>query len=278
MYGAHFFFTLILNGAEQIRAGVKKFIRYCLWLWIGLAGMQGGFADVPPRAGDVPAIIQRNYDTARRRYAAAPDDNEAAWQFAHACYDRAEFPKDDKERAALANEGIEATRKLIARAPNSAPGHYYLAMNLAELARTKLLGALPLVSEMEKEWLVALSLDEKFDYAGPDRYLGLLYRDAPGRPFSVGSTDKARKHLLRAVEVNPAFPENRLNLIETWLTWQQQAAAASEFKRLQEILPAAHKEFSSEYWDASWRDWNNRIKDIRESLAKSPSSTTPRRR
>ena len=59
----------------------------------------------------------------------------------------------------LAQQGIAACRQLIARTPKSAPAHYYLAMNLGQLARTELLGAFKLVREMEREFKTAVGLD-----------------------------------------------------------------------------------------------------------------------
>jgi tetratricopeptide (TPR) repeat protein len=215
---------------------------------------------------NVPPIIQRNYDAAHLSYESKPGDYQAAWQLGRACFDRAEFPRDTAERAGLANEGIAASRKAIALQPTFAAGHYYLAMNLAQLARTKLLGALPLLGQMESEWDTALAIDEKMDYAGPDRYVGLLYRDAPGWPVSLGDNHKARKHLVRAVELCPNFPENDLNLIETYLGWNENEAAARVLEKLRLLWPAAHKEFSQEYWDASWKDWNQRLETIENKL------------
>ena len=174
--------------------------------WLLLCALLAGTAAVWAGAVPVPTVIQGNYDTARERYEAHPDDDQAAWQFAHACFDRAEYSRDNDERARLANEGMAACRKVIAHQPKLAAGHYYLAMNMAQLARTKLLGALPLLSQMEHGWKTALDLDEKMDYGGPDRYVGLLYRDAPGWPVSLGDNVKARRHLLRAVELSPDFP------------------------------------------------------------------------
>jgi tetratricopeptide (TPR) repeat protein len=241
-----------------------------LWFCATLAGVSPLCADAAPPPGNVPAIIQRNYEAARRRYEANPDDDQAAWQLGRACFDRAEFPRDNAERASLANEGIAACEQVIARQTNLAAGHYYLAMNLAQLARTKLLGALPLVGRMENEWKIALTLDEKIDYAGPDRYVGLLYRDAPGWPVSVGDNGKARKHLRRAVELSPNFPENHLNLIESYLAWNESSAAARAADKLRLLLPEARKEFTGEYWDESWKDWNSRLEKIQARLNPRP--------
>lgn len=233
-------------------------------------------ADPEPIA--VPAVIQRNYDEARQRYQTNSASNDIALQFSRACYDRAEFSKDNHERASLAEEGIDAARAVINRAPGLAAGHYYLGMNLAQLARTKMLGALAIVREMEKEWLATLALDPKLDYAGADRNLGLLYRDAPGRPISIGSSVKARRHLIQAVNLAPNFPENRLNLIETWLMWRKNTLAQNEYDKLRQQLPEAHKEFKGDYWEPSWRDWDERIEKIVTSLNEPPPASTVHRR
>ncbi len=240
--------------------------RYWFCIWLTLAGIGPASADVPPHIGDVPPVIQRNYAAACQRYQASPENDEAAWQLGRACFDRAEFARHRSERASLANQGMAVCTKLIARSPSLAAGHYYLAMNMAQLARTELLGALSLVRKMESQWLIARSLDDKFDYAGPDRFLGLLYRDAPGAPISLGNSAEARKHLLRAVAISPNFPENHLNLIETYLLWNKTSAAADALEKLRAQLPAAHKEFATEYWEPSWQDWNSRLKEIQLAL------------
>jgi tetratricopeptide (TPR) repeat protein len=256
--------------AGGLKMPVGRLLLFCALL----AGMAPLCAATVP---GVPAIIQRNYETERRHYEANPDDDQAAWQFGHACFDRAEFPRDDAERASLADEGIAACRKVITRQPNLAAGHYYLAMNLAQLARTKTLGALPLVHQMEKEWLAALALDEKLDYAGPDRYVGLLYRDAPGWPISVGDTVKARQHLEHAVEAGPNFPENYLNLAESYLAWNDRGDAQRAAEKLRLLWPAARKEFAGEYWRESWKDWNRRLKKIQATLNSDPDQPLPPR-
>ena len=100
-------------------------------------------------------------------------------------------------------------------------------MNIAQLAQTKTLGALSLVRQMETQWNIAVKLDPHVDFAGPDRNLGLLYRDAPGAPLSIGSRVDALQHLLTAVALNPDYPENHLNLIESQIKWGQIARSAS---------------------------------------------------
>lgn len=248
----------------------KRFIACRLGLAV-LAGMAVLSAAAAPL---VPAVIQSNYDEAVRHYQQSPSDDQAAWQLARACFDRAEYSRDDAERAGLANEGITASRKVIEDQPNLAAGHYYLAMNLAQLARTKLLGSLPILGQMEEGWKTSITLDEKIDYAGPDRFLGQLYRDAPGWPISLGSKKKARQHLLRAVELCPGFPENYLDLIESYMGWGDTQDAIQATEKLHHLWPAAQKEFTGKYWAESWKDWNSRMEKIDAKLNAQSENTS----
>jgi tetratricopeptide (TPR) repeat protein len=247
------------------RSGWKRPV--CLLALIGV--ILGGLTSLAAPSV-VPAVIERNYEAAHRQYELKPNDNDAAWLLGKACFDRAEFARDDAERASLANEGGAACRKLIARAPNLAAGHYYLALNLAQLARTKLMGALALLGEMASECKASINLDETMDYAGADRFLGLLYRDAPGWPLSLGDYNKARRYMERAARLSPNYPENDLNLAETYLDHHDYDAAARVADKLRVIWPAARKEFTGEYWAVSWADWIPRYEKIQGRLASWP--------
>ena len=205
------------------------------------------------------------YAAAQQERASQPTNSETAWKFARACFDTAEFATNNTERADLAKQGIAAARQVLAGDPKSAPAHYYLAMNLGQLARTRGLSALKLVNEMEKEFSLARSLDENLDFAGPDRNLGLLYRDAPSFG-SIGSRTKARKHLTRATEIAPDFPENRLQLLESDLKWDDPTAARRELKALEELWPKARTNFVAEKWNSNWADWTPRLQDAKRKL------------
>jgi tetratricopeptide (TPR) repeat protein len=180
-----------------------------------------------------------------------------AWQFARACYDAANFATNDAERALIANQGMAACRQLIARAPKSTPAHYYLAMDEGQLARTEFLGALVLVRQMEREFKTAVALDASFDFAGPERNLGLLYLQAP-RVGSIGSKRKARDFLERAVKRSPGYPENYLNLIEAYLKWDEPDHARAELNALNGIWSKAQTNFTGVAWAESWDEWTTR--------------------
>ena len=216
-------------------------------------------------ASDCEARARREYWRAKAAQAKNREDVTAGWEFARACFDVGEFATNSTERAETAEQGIDVCRKLIERDPNFARAYYYLGMNLGQLARTRGLSALKLVSEMEGDFKQARELDEKLDHSGPNRNLGLLYRDAP-HIASIGSRSKAQKFLARAVEVAPDFPENRLNLIESCLHWNDRNGARREFKALEELWERALKTFSGPEWACSWADWKKRFAQVKRKI------------
>lgn len=223
------------------------------------------------RAESPAARAQRIFQELRDQLATNTSPSELNWHFGQACFDWAEFAKDDSRRAEIAEQGIAACRAFIKQNQDSAPAHYFLGMNLGQLARTKWLGALSIVREMETEFKISRALNEKFDYAGPDRNLGLLYHEAP-RLGSIGDQGKAKVFLQKAVELAPEYPENRLNLIEAYVDWHDRIAARRLLDVLENSLPQAEKEFSGPEWTSSWLDWRQRLTKLRAELGQPPKA------
>jgi hypothetical protein len=221
------------------------------------------------------ARAEAEFHRAQIRFQSDTNNSTNVWQFARACYDFADFATNDNERAAIADQGIAACRQSLARETSSAPVHYYLAMNLGQLARTELLGALKLVKEMEREFKTAAGLDAQFDFAGTERNLGLLYRDAPGWPASIGSRRKAKNYLDQAEKLAPGYPENRLNLAESFLQWHESAGAKQELDALDALWPKAQQKFTGEKWEQSWDDWTMRRTAARKKLEEVPAPVKP---
>ena len=216
------------------------------------------------------ARAEAEFHRAQIEFQSNTNASATAWEFARACFDFADFAMNDAERVVIARQGIAACRQLIVREPESAPAHYYLAMDLGQLARTKTLGALKMVREIEREFKTAAGLDEHFDYAGPERALGLLYRDAPGWPVSIGNRHKARQWLERAAKLAPQYPENHLNLVESCLQWHDQTSANRELEALDMLWPGARTNFVGEAWERSWDDWSARRDAARKQMNEIP--------
>lgn len=210
-------------------------------------------------AADFPAAAEQEYHAALENWRKDSSSLTAAVAVARAAFMNAELVTRDSARAELAERGMEAARFVIARDAHHAAAHYWLAMNQGQLARTKLLGALGLVKDMVREFLQARDLDEHVDFAGPDRSLGLLYRDAPGWPTSVGDKSRARSHLLRAVKLHPEFPENQLCLLESYEKWGERERFDQQLKTAERVVQEAREKFTGPDWEYSRSDWENRL-------------------
>ena len=243
-----------------------RLLRLCLLGWVvSWLGFCVNLARLSAAEGE--AQLRRaedEYRTNRVRFLDDPANVKAAWNYARACFDLADLVTDDAQRETIAEQGIRAARESLAHSSNSAEGHYYLALNLGQLARTKALGALKLVREMEREFKSAISLDETIDYAGPHRALGHLYRDAPGWPTSIGNKAKAHEELRHAVDLFPRYPGNRLLLAESFAKWGEKKFLRRELDEIEAILPSARKEFAGEAWAESWREWDKHLQKLQK--------------
>jgi tetratricopeptide (TPR) repeat protein len=253
---------------EHKRSGAKTPL-LLLSLFLGILTCQS--ASIYKNANDRAARI---YTELKQKAATNSANVEVTWEFAKACFERGEFATNKAERALFAEQGIEAAERAVRLQSNSAPAVYYLGMNLGQLARTKSLGALRLVDRMVDLFNRSARLDPRFDYAGSDRNLGLLYRDAPVIG-SVGDRRQSRLHLERAVRLEPDYPDNRLTLAESYVKWGDHQSARRELAELDKLWPKARTQFAGEEWALSWVDWDKRLKQVREKLA-SRSLTSPR--
>jgi hypothetical protein len=250
---------------SPIPSGIRMLFAGC---WLSTLVPANGFAEdanSPTNNAGFRQEAEREYLARKTEYHRAPTNAAFACAFGRACFERAEYSTNATERAVLAEQGAGACREVIRRDSNSAPARLYLAMNLGQLARTRTLGALSLVDEMERQFQSARRLDEHLDHAAPDRYLGVLYREAPVI-VSVGDRTKSRRHLLRAVQLAPEFPVNRLNLVESFVLWGEKVEGRRELKKLETLLPAARTNFTGASWAATWADWNPRITRVQQTL------------
>jgi len=231
------------------------------------AGLAGPATETPASAATLTNAVTRSEQelvAARQRFAAEPTNSIAAWQLGRACWVRGKLLPDPAAKEKIFAEGVKACRRSIALAPDSVPGHYYLAMNIGRIADLKRnLAAFSMVREVERSFQRVRALDEKFAQAGADRNLGLLYHHAPGWPLSVGDQKLGRKHLTRAVELAGNYPENRLNLAEAALDWKDLKLVQSELVALEKLWPVAKTNLFGPEWESDWLDWEQRLKDLR---------------
>jgi tetratricopeptide (TPR) repeat protein len=218
-----------------------------------------------------PVRAERAFNEARQAVQKDPTNSIALIHLARVAFDWAEFARNDEQREEIALQGIAATRAVIARESTNSAAHYWLGMDLGQLARTKTLGALKLVREMENEFHLARNFDAHTDYAGPDRSLAMLYRDAPGWPTSIGNKSKAREHFERAIKLHPEFPDNQLGLLESFQEWGEKNNFARQLPITEKTIAEARARFTGPHWDLSWADWSSRLAKMkRQSTSSGP--------
>src|SRR5437763_840160 len=120
----------------------------------------GQQSNTPVAENESAVRARRLYWEAEARHKKEPKNVEAGWQFGRACFDFAEFSTNSTERAQIAEQGIAACKQALTQNRDLAVAHYYLGMNIGELAQTRGLSALKLVDQMEKEFELARTLDE----------------------------------------------------------------------------------------------------------------------
>ena len=241
------------------------------WRWMAWMWLAGGLPWLAAAETNFAARYERILQQCQTVVQTQPTNAEAAWKLARAWFDCAEFATNNARRAEMARQGIAAALDAIRLKPDAAPAHYYHALNVGTLAdASRGLSGLKLVSEMEHSFLKAHELDAAFDFAGADRSLGLLYRDAPGWPISVGSRSKARLHFEKACELAGDYPENRLNQMDAWIKWGDKAKAVAETKKVARVLAEARKKLAGEEWASAWADWDRQWQGIQVRLADAP--------
>jgi tetratricopeptide (TPR) repeat protein len=246
---------------------MRELLKSWAWWLGGLVCCTGCLAGAEPDPGGSFADQARQqYEQAKQNYKMNPGKAEAAWRFGRACFDWAEYAQSKKKRAEIAEEGIAACRKAVEKAPESAAAHYYLALNQGQLARTKYLRALKIVDRMEEHLKRARMLDAEVDHGGPDRALGLLYRDAPGWPAGVGDRAKSVEHMKQALEISPVYPGGHLNLVETFLEWDQPAEFKKAFETAAQAMEKAREKFAEPKWDPDWAEWNRRWENLQNQM------------
>jgi tetratricopeptide (TPR) repeat protein len=200
-----------------------------------------------------PRNLARVTDAARRLEQAARtlrDDYDAQCEAAQALAFVAENGTNANARIEAAKSGIVLARHARELKPDGVEGHYWYAINVGLLADADRSYGLTAVGEMEPALKRAIELDERCDFAGPLRVLGILLLRTPGPPTSIGSPRRGLRLLQRAVELFPDYPENYLYLAEALRDNDRVAEAKEAIRKVLDAKPWPDREFESGQWKA----------------------------
>ena len=187
------------------------------------------------------------------------DDYDPQWAAAQALAFLAEHETRQAFRKEAAKRGIVLARHGRELKPDLVECHYWYAINVGLLADVDRSYGLDAVGEMEVALKRAIEIDERYDFAGPLRVLGILHLRTPAPPASIGSPRKGLRLLQRATELFPEYPENFLYLAE----------ALRDNDRVEEARQALNKVLESKPWpDRQWESslWKADAQKLREKF------------
>jgi len=173
----------------------------------------------------------------------------------------AQASPDERHRQLLHTEGLDTAARAL-RQNGSEPGAmlWWAAHRGAQASVLDPFAALRIAREVEEILLRLRATRPDYGHAAADRVLGKLYQVAP-RGISVGSLEKAREHLLAAIDRDPAFPGNALFYAQYLLETKDCDGARDWATRvLRSPAPGAHA-----LERAGW------IRDARRLLARLPA-------
>ena len=178
------------------------------------------------------------------------DNYDVQWQTAQALAFLAENETRPSFRLEAARHGIIFARHGRELDPNRVECHYWYAINVGWFADVDRSYGLKAVGEMESALRRAIQLDERYDYAGPVRVLGILYLRTPALPVSIGSQRRGLRMLQHAVELFPDYPENYIYLAEALHDNERVSEAREALAKVLELKPWPGLQSESATWKA----------------------------
>jgi tetratricopeptide (TPR) repeat protein len=164
------------------------------------------------------------------RLADNPQDFEAAWKLARACYWLgAHVPSEDRRRQY--ERGIEAGRRAVAIDSQRPEGHFWMAANMGSLAESfGLRAGLKYRAPVKRELETVLAMAPSYSEGAADRALGRWYLKVPA--LFGGSKTRSVEHLQRSLTYDPDNAATHYFLGETYLAMNRRDDARRELLRV----------------------------------------------
>ncbi|HET7852995.1 MAG TPA: TRAP transporter TatT component family protein [Candidatus Methylomirabilis sp.] len=167
------------------------------------------------------------------RLAREPNDFEAAWKLARACYWLGGHVPANTQRSQF-ERGIDAARRAVMLNAGRPEGHFWMAANMGALAESSgLLRGLMYRGTIKEELETVLTIDPAFQQGSADRALGRWYLKVPG--LFGGSNQKSLEHLQRSLTYYPDSTASLYFLAETLIEMNRHIEARAA---LQKVLDA----------------------------------------
>lgn len=181
-----------------------------------------------PQRGDL-GKLKESMELYQRVLAQDSINVEALWRLSRACWWLGTHSKDEEEKLAIFEKGIEHGKRAVLLKEDCAPCHYWLGVNYGVYGEAKgVLKSLSLVDPIREEMNKVIQLDPGFMHGGAYRILGRMAYKLPW--FAGGSKKESVEHLKKALEYGPNSFLSRLFLAETYLAMDEKELAKKELE------------------------------------------------
>ncbi len=169
------------------------------------------------READYPGNLEKARDILLKDIESNPA--EALPLLSQVYYWLGDYAEETADKEKYFGEGVEAGKKAVEAAPESAAAHLWYASNMGNHGVIRgIMSSLFYLGPIETHGKKARDLDEAYFSAGALRLLGRFYQQAPGWPVGPGDAKKSEECLKRAVELAPNFGFNLTYLADLYIS------------------------------------------------------------
>jgi len=188
---------------------------------------------------NVSGNAQRSLDLAQAALAAGGDAFEANWRIARGAFWVAEQSNDKKVKERIGWIGWEAGLKAQQLQPNRVEGFYFGVIALGQYSIgcgvMKAIGK-GVQGKFERAGGRAIAINAAYDFGGPDRAMGVYWRDLPRIARNL---EKAERHIKASIAHGDTKIRSHFYLAEIYLMTDRRELARTELEKCSQMDPNA---------------------------------------
>lgn len=182
---------------------------------------------------------QKSFDVAEAALKAGGNEFDARWRMARGAFWVAERTNDKKLKETMGWRGYEEGLKASKLQPGRVEGYYFGVISLGQYSIA--IGVLKAIGKgvkgkFESMGNKAVAVNAKFDFGGPDRAMGVYWRDLPKIVRDLG---KAEKHIKASIANGDVKIRSHFYLAEIYLMTDRRDLARTELEKCSEMDPGA---------------------------------------
>lgn len=180
------------------------------------------------------------------------------------------YENDRDKQVEAYQKGVDTAKKALEVAPDKPGPHYWLGVNLGELGQaegvfdisglkilTHASKGLDMAKTIQDQMETVIQMDTDYDSGGAHLVLGRVYQKLPG--IAGGSTDKAEKHLKKAIEFGPKRYKAYTFLAELYMKQGQ-------YDKAEKLLNQAIEGPCAEYEGPNCQVWKREARKVMAQL------------